>query len=507
MQSIQVINGVCRVNEPIVIIGGGVGGLSAAIHLQAAGRQVLVLEKNSNFGGKLGELHSGGYRWDTGPSVLTMRAVFNQLFHSAGRDPGEYFNLSLVEPLTRYFFPDGTVLDFSRDIEKTVAEIESSNLGDRDGYRAFLKYADGLFRVLLPIFIQSEPPSLRSLYQTSPLDPFRLDALRTMQQAIDRYVQSSHLRQILGRFATYVGASPFLAPATLNVITHVELNQGVWYPEGGMYRLSDALVKCASDLGVELRPRQAVEQILVEAGRVKGVRLHGGRQISANVIVSNVDARLLYGSLLDEDPGGKRFAQRIVRQESSSSGFLMLLGIKRSHTSLSHHNVLFSPDYRLEFNQIFQQGIPPTDPTIYVAITSKSTISDAPDGNENWFVMVNVPSIGPGWSWDENQKNYRDLVLQKLAERGYALGGYVEEEHIITPLDLERNTGSWGGALYGTSSNNRFAAFRRPHNRARYPQGLYLAGGTTHPGGGVPLSALSGGVASKMILSDLSEKH
>jgi phytoene desaturase len=388
-------------------------------------------------------------------------------------------------------------------VTKTLTQLELMHPGDGEGYQEFLEYADRLFRVLLPIFIQGEPPSFRRILRASRLNPFRFDGLRSMQRAINSFVESPYLRQVLGRFATYVGASPFLAPATLNVIAHVELNQGIWYPLGGMYRLAEALAQCASDIGVDLRAEHCVEQILLDSGRVTGVQLENGDQIQSKVVVANVDARSVYQNLLAGDPNLIRCTRKITQEELSSSGFIMLLGIKGRHQKLAHHNVFFSPDYRLEFRQIFKEGIPPTDPTIYVAITSKKNASDAPIGSENWFVMVNVPAETGAWDWTKNSKGYRELLITKIAERGFDIEQDLEEEHIVTPVELAKNTGAWKGALYGASSNDRFAAFRRPHNRASYPHGLYLAGGTVHPGGGVPLAVLSAGVASRLILSDL----
>ncbi len=215
------------VARPVVVIGGGIGGLSAAIRLRAAGKSVLILEKNAQLGGKMGELRDGKFRWDTGPSVITMRSVFEDLFAAAGRRMEDYFILNPVEPLTRYFFPDGTVLDASQNLHRMLAEIQQIDLEDAVGYQAFLSYAARLNRIVSPVFIYDQPPRLASFRKVAPLDALRVDGLRSMDQAIKGFVRSPHLRQLLGRFATYVGASPFQAPATLNVIADVELNQGV----------------------------------------------------------------------------------------------------------------------------------------------------------------------------------------------------------------------------------------------------------------------------------------
>ncbi|GAB4530919.1 MAG: phytoene desaturase family protein [Anaerolineae bacterium] len=493
-------------SDPIVIIGAGIGGLSAAIHLAAAGRQVLILEQNQAPGGKMGEIHASGYRWDTGPSVITMRHVFEELFAAAGRDLADYLTLKPVEPLTRYFYPDGTVFDASRDLPRSLAQIHAIDERDVEGYLRFLAYAARLHRIVGPVFIYDRPPRLDSLFKVSPGDALHVDGLRTMSQAINGFVRSPHLRQLLGRFATYVGASPYQAPATLNVIAHVELNQGVWYPQGGIYRIAHVLARLAGELGVELCTGCAVRAIQVERGRVRGVRLEDGDFIPAQAVVANVDVATVYEKLLPAPAVSRRRLERLSNAEPSCSGFILLLGVRGSHPELAHHNIFFSSDYPREFREIFEQGLPPTQPTVYLAITAKATPGDAPPGCENWFVLVNAPALGRDpagrWDWEREAQGYRDRVLAELAARGFDVRGRIEAERILTPLDIERLTGARRGALYGASSNQRWAAFRRPHNRAPDARGLYFAGGTAHPGGGVPMVTLSGKVASQLLLED-----
>jgi phytoene desaturase len=488
--------------DPIFVIGAGIGGLSAAVRLATAGRQVVILEGTRQLGGKMGEIRAGGYRWDTGPSVITLRHVLDDLFAVAGRDMADYLNLRPVEPLTRYFYPDGTVLDLSRDLAHTLAQIQEIKARDVEGYLKFLAYAARLYRITSPVFIYDQPPRLSSLLQVSPLDAMRIDGFRTMSQAINRFVRSPHLRQLLGRFATYVGASPYLAPGTLNVIAHVELNQGVWYPEGGVYQIARALGRLAEELGVETRLACQVQTIKVGEGQVRGVTLDDGTYLPAPAVVANVDVATVYEKLLPDTAVSQRRVERLRTTEPSCSGFILLLGVRATHPALAHHNIFFSSDYRREFEEIFEQGVPPREPTIYVAITSKATPDDAPDDCENWFVLVNAPALGPAWDWGDRAFAYRQLVLDQLAARGFDVRKRIEVEKIITPVDLERLTGARRGALYGASSNSRWAAFRRPHNRAPDVKGLYFVGGTTHPGGGVPMVTLSGKVASQLLLQD-----
>jgi phytoene desaturase len=469
--------------------------LAAAARLQAQGFDVTLLEQNAQLGGKMGQIEAEGYRWDTGPSVITMRHVFEDLFEAVGRKMADYVTLLPVEPLTRYFWRDGTLLDASRDIAKMARQIRRIDERDVEGYLAFLSYAARLHRIVGPVFIYDKPPRLASFLKVAPWDAVRVDGLRTMHQAASSFVRSRYLRQLLGRFATYVGASPYQAPATLNVIGHVEMTEGVYYPRGGIYTIAEGLGRLATELGVTVRVEAPVARICTEGGRVTGVQLASGEALTADAVIANVDVNTVYEGLLPN-------AEAPPAREPSCSGFILMLGVEGTHPDLAHHNVLFSDDYRAEFREIFSEGVPPDDPTIYVAITSKTDADHAPPGCENWFVLVNAPPLGDAFDWGAHAGAYQDLVLRRLAEWGYDIRDKIRVERMLTPVDIERLTGARLGALYGASSNNRWAAFRRPNNRAPDIEGLYFAGGTTHPGGGVPMVTLSGKVAAEMIMSD-----
>ncbi len=487
---------------PVVVIGAGIGGLSAAVHLAAGGRRVLVLEQNATVGGKMSEQIDAGFRWDSGPSVITMRHVFTELFAAAGRRLDDYLDLLPVEPLTRYRWRDGTTLDASRDPERMAAQIAAVAPQDVAGYRAYLAYAARIRRVTGPKFIDHDPPTFGQLARTPLLDALAVDPLRTMDGAVRRFVRSPYLRQMLDRFATYVGASPFLAPATLNVIADVELSGGVFYPRGGVYALARAYERLARELGVEIRTGCPVERIALRDGAACAVMLADGARVEAQAVVANVDVATVYERLLPREPALIRRADRLRRMEPSCSGFALMLGVEGEHPQLAHHNLFFSDDYRREFEAIFRRGVPPDDPTIYLAITSKTDADHAPPGCENWFVLVNAPPLGARFDWSSGADAYRDRVLATLAAFGLDVRDCIRVEHRLTPLDLERRTGARRGALYGASSNDRWSAFRRPHNRAPDVRGLYFCGGTAHPGGGVPMVTLSGRAAARMVLAD-----
>lgn len=491
----------------IIVIGAGVGGLSAAIRLAAAGRRVLVLERNPAVGGKMAEWTEGGFRWDTGPSVVTMRPVLEELFAAAGRRLDSYLDLLPVEPLTRYFYPDGARLDISRYLSRTLEQIASFSPRDVEGYLSFLAYAARLNRLTSPVFTFGPPPSPASLANISPFDALRvgLASLQNLDAAIRARVRSPRLRQLLGRFATYVGSSPYQASAALSVIAHVELNEGVWYPRGGVYAIARALEKLASGLGVEIRTNTEIMSIARSQDRrglyhATGVVLKNGEHLAAETVIANLDVATVYEKLLPSAPRFQRRLAQLERMQPSCSGFVLLLGVEGEHPELAHHNIFFSSDYRREFRQIFRQGIPPDDPTIYVAITSKTDAGHAPAGCENWFVLVNAPAADGRFDWAAHKEEYAELILRRLAERGLDVRGRLRVRNVAAPPDLETMNGARRGALYGVSFNDRLAPFKRPGNRCREVEGLYFVGGTTHPGGGVPMVMLSGKVAAEMIL-------
>jgi phytoene desaturase len=341
----------------------------------------------------------------------------------------------------------------------------------------------------------SNPVDLLSRMK-SPRDLRTIDAMRSLNNAARALFDEPRLQQWLGRYATYSGSTPRRAPATLSCIPHVEAEHGCWYPMGGLGALCDALVRVAGKVGVDIQPSSDVERINEDGTSVTGIRLVDGSLIAADVVIANTDAEHLYADLLPNDAA----LRRVRRADRSTSGFAMCLGVSGATpavdgTPLGHHNVFFSNNAAQEFRQI-EAGQLADDPTIYVCISSFTDASQAPDGDENWFILVNTP---PGA--EVNTEDYRDLVLRRLGEHGVDLTGRISFAARITPLDIERLYRSPGGAIYGSSSNGKRAAFTRPANRGAR-QGLYLVGGSSHPGGGLPLVATSARIVTEMIDQD-----
>lgn len=488
-------------SKHICVVGAGIGGLSAAIRLAKAGHSVTVFDQLDRPGGKMGEVIAdtplGRFRFDTGPSVITLRPVFERLWRDAGCDLAEDVTLLPLAPITRYFWPDGLTLDADADEAVMLERIRAFAPRDVDGYRRFMRYVAGLHDVVGGPFLYRAQPGLRDLLRLPLGDVFRIDALRSMSAAIRGYVRDPHLIQLLERFATYNGSSPYQAPATLNVIAHVEMALGAWYPKGGVFTLARAFERLALRLGVEVRYGARVAEIETRAGRAIGLRLASGEVAPADAVVCNADITAARRELL---PG----AGRLPGLEPSCSGFALLLGAPVESPRLAHHNIFFSRDYRAEFDAIFRRRVPPEDPTLYACITSKTDPGHAPAGAENWFVLVNAPYVSMAFDWAREGGDYAALVLDQLRARvpGAARLSPVFEQR-LTPATLDALYGGNRGAIYGFSSNTRVAAFARPGNRARDIRGLYFAGGSVHPGGGVPLVALSGIAAAQCVAEDL----
>jgi phytoene desaturase len=507
----------------IAVIGAGMGGLAAAIRLAVAGHEVEIFEKNERAGGKLNLLEQDGFRWDTGPSLITMPFVYRQLFESAGRKLEDYVSLIPIEPVCRYFYPDGSRFDASDSTGKMIAEIERFNPADVQAYFRFMAYSRRLYDLTADVFLFKGINSWRDLSGLKPQTTFQLDPFRTVHQAVQSYFKDPRLVQLFDRYATYNGSSPFKAPATLNIIPHVELGMGGWYIQGGLYELARAYAQLAQEVGVKIHtgPDCGVAQILLKNNRACGLRLTSGAEIPADLIVTNTDVTYTYQHLLgiSNEVSGVRYQMSGIRKaissfilhpssfslEPSCSGFVLFLGVNRQYSQLAHHNIMFSRDYKAEFDMIFKQRQPPTDPTIYICWTGHTDPQHAPPGKSNLFVLVNAPYISKEFDWEADgaAQRYRDLIVKRMEEFGLEnLSQSIESEAIMTPLDLARRYHADRGAIYGTSSNSRFSAFLRPPNRSRRYKGLYFVGGSSHPGGGVPLVTLSAKIVSDLIAED-----
>ncbi len=490
----------------VLVIGGGVGGLAAAVVLAGRGKRVHLLEAGDALGGKLGTASHDGVVFDTGPSILTVPEAFRRVFAAADVRLEDALTLRRLDPSFRYRFPGGPVVDFHDSLEGTLASVRDT-LGAQaaDELRAFAAHAEALWDRTAPVFVFGPAPApdvLRRMPPSQLLDVFRIDATRTMWRAIEDRVKTPELRAILQRYATYNGSDARRAPGTLNCIAHVELGLGGYGVEGGMARLVEALAKVARDRGAVLETNARVTRVMTRGRRlgiareVTGVELADGRRLEARAVVSNAETRHLFDALLPKPP---REARR-RRGEPSTSGWNAIVRAAPTEARAAH-NVLFPARYRGEFEDLFDRGQPPAEPTVYACDQRLAHGRTGwPDGRAPLFLMVNAPAV-------EHTRGAIDwpALRDKALRRARDVGLVGENDEVVwerRPEDLARRFPGSSGSLYGSSSSHPLSAFLRPPNRIASVPGLYVASGTAHPGGGVPLCAMSGYQAAQAVLAD-----
>ena len=504
----------------IVVVGAGLGGLAAAARLAAGGHWVTVCEQAPRVGGKLGVLARDGFVFDTGPSLLTLPAVYRDLFLATGGPLEAELALEPVDPVCSYRFADGSRLTMPNASRTRMAQAwdDLAGPGAGDDWTAFLGRAGAIWDATRQTFLSSPLAGGRTLLaQARRVRDLRTVApWRSLRDLGRRYLRSPYQRTVLDRYATYTGSDPRRAPAALATVPYVEQTFGAWYVPGGLRRLADAVLARAVERGAVVRVGAPVTEILLEGERrAAGVRLADGERLPADVVVANADAAAVYRDLLPRAVGAGPL-RALRRGQPSLSGFVLMLALRGRTPGLAHHTVLFPGDYDDEFDSVFGTGThrdggprPVPDPTVYVSAPDDRALR--PDANcEAWFVLVNAPrqvrageeeaTGGRGVEWDAAglRSTYADRVLAVMAQRGLDVRDRVLWREIRTPADLERDTGSVGGSIYGTSSNGVRAAFVRPANRSPVP-GLFLVGGSSHPGGGLPLVGLSAGIVADLV--------
>ena len=491
----------------ISVIGAGIGGMSAAARLAKQGHQVTVFENSDQSGGKCRTEWFGDYAFDTGPSLLTLPAVFRDLFLKTGKRIEHVLDISPVDPAFNYNFADGSKVTFPNlSNPKTYQEIEKSfGISASNSWRQIIERSEKMWEASRDSFIESELTSIWPLLlrrnlinQINQISPFT--SLRSLSEKLNL---DPHLKMIIDRYATYTGSDPRSAPAVLLTIAFVESTFGAWHIKGGIGQLSVALEQRCRDLGVDFQFKSLVTKILVERNKVEGVVLSDGKIIKSDLVVSNSDAEYTFNSLIGNEVSSARGERRKLKSATKSlAGFSLLLGLDNSKSKpvdVEHHNVYFPENYDLEFDQIFTQKIPVTDPTIYLCAPKDSSMVKGAD-KEAWFVLVNAPRHEPelGWDWKDGGQEYAQKIISKMDDLGLNVTNRLDFMEYRTPADLENYAMAPGGSIYGTSSNSPVSAFLRARNRSKV-KGLFCVGGSAHPGGGLPLVGISAEIVAKAI--------
>ncbi len=472
------------------IIGSGIGGLATSIRLAAKGYKVSVFEQAGRTGGKISQIQHQGFRFDRGPSLLTLPHLIDELFALCGENPVGHFNYSRLDLSCKYFWEDGTIITAWQDDEKFANEVSSRCDVKPVQLAGFFRKSKQLYELTAESFlfnsIHKASNYMSKKFIKTIMNSYRLDSFVTMHNRNKSWFRDYRIVQLFDRYATYNGSDPYRTPATLNIIAHLEHTEGTWFPDKGMYDIAASLTKLAKRMGVKFHMDTRVSEVIHSGGTVKGIRIEK-EFIPALVVVNNADARLLYTDLI---PSAK-MPGKLKRSERSTSALIFYWGIKTREPRLQLHNIFFSNNYREEFRHLFGTHTISDDPTVYIYISSKAVPGDAPEGSDNWYVMINAP-VNVGQNWDELKAEARKNIVAKINRiLGTDIQKEIVFEKVADPVTIEKETGSFGGSLYGTSSNSMFAAFNRHPNFRKRFQNLYFAGGSVHPGGGIPLCLAS----------------
>lgn len=486
----------------IVVIGAGMGGLSAAARLQAFGHKVTVFERGKTYGGKLARYEKDGFVFDLGPSLFTIPSIYRDLFDRTGKPLDDTISIVAPESAFRYQFADGKVIYLPAADPGSVAVALGAALGPdaQQEWLQLIKRGSLAWQLTRTPILESPLTGLSDLIKLAkrPKDIWTIKPWQTLRGVGRKLFTDKELQYILDRYATYTGSDPRKTPAALVTIPYVEQVFGAWHITGGITKLADAVYQRCVDLGVEFKFETQVDEIQTKDDSVTGVKFNN-TILAADYVIANCDASLLYSKLL-KHPLTKKQARKLSRTTPSLAGFILLLAVSGKTEGIAHHNIWFPEDYDQEFNSIFgKTPRPVADPTIYACVPDDDQMRPNKDC-ESWFILVNAPRHSEKLNWDNPKlrEEYAELIINKLESRGVAIKDRIIWQETLTPADLERRYAAPGGSIYGSSSNGALAAFLRPSNIGPVA-GLYLVGGSSHPGGGLPLVGLSARIVAQLI--------
>ncbi|MGM0751112.1 MAG: phytoene desaturase family protein [Bacillota bacterium] len=482
--------------KDIIIIGGGLGGLSAGISLQSKGYNVTILEENLHPGGKMMPVEIEGYSFDFGPNTITMPEVFQSVINDAGGDSSEYFQFERLVRHTKNVFHNGRILYQSADPQEMMTELEKLDPYGAVHYKEYLREVEkvyilaqrGFFYRVFGSWKDYLAPQLS--YSFLKVRPFE-----KMDHFHRRFFQDEDVLKVFNRYATYIGSSPFECPATFALIGHLEMKEGVYYTKGGNPKIAKGFYRFFKELGGKVHLGKRVKEILVEEKRAVGVVTEDGETVTAHDVIVNGDFITATKNLIKEKDRPSHPDRKLDSYEPSISAFVILAGLRSYQDSVHHHQVYFTEDYQKEFSEIFMKKELPSDPTIYIS-HSAATDPDITKGS-NLFILVNAPAVEVT---DEQAEVYKEKIYQKLVEKGLPIRDSLEVERVYTPNAIKQKFSAYKGSLYGLASHRMTEAFLRPSNVSKDIDHLFYVGGTTHPGGGSPMVTISGRNVANYIL-------
>ncbi len=500
--------------ERVIVIGAGVGGLAAAVRLQNAGYQVALYEKEPQVGGKMNRICEKGFTFDVGPTIVMMPELYREVFEACGRDPEDYVPMRKVEPLMEIAFGPDERMRLSNDLSDLTAGLEAVSEEDAQGYFEYLALLYKRFRIAKDNFLERSFRSPFDFYNPKSLVAgVRLHTLGDAYSSVARYVHDDRLRKALAFQTLYIGISPYEGPSLYMIIPMIELIYGVWFMQGGMYAMAEALERLFRELGGEVRTSQPVERIVVEEGRACGVVVDG-RMVSADAVVCDADFPYAMKVLVDDArTRGKYTDGKIDGMDYSCSCFVLYLGLDKRYPVESMHSIRFASDFERNIADLFDDARFPEDPSFYCYAPSLMDPSLAPEGCQTLYVLAPVPPLsadGSGPTWGEDDvAAYRDRVLSLVeSETPYTdVRDHIVCERVYTPLDFAERFNAYHGATFGLRPTLLQSNYWRPHNKAAGCERLYFCGSSTHPGAGVPIVLLSAKLAAQELMRDDREER
>ena len=489
-----------RPKKRVAVIGAGMGGLAAAIRLAAKGFEVEVFEKNAQVGGRVGRLEADGFSFDTGPSLLLMTDTYRELFSSAGQDLDDYVNLVPLDANYRVTFGDGDALTIRRTLPELVKELERIEPGVTPNFYRFLEDASHKYRLGRSEFVERDFEGAGDFFGLRNLRLLlKTKAVNNYYRRVSKYFASDKLRQAFSLQTMYLGLSPFEAPAVYSLLPYTELAEdGLWFPEGGMYSLIEAMERIAIELGVRFHMNSPVERVVVTKGRARGVSVNDG-EIEADAVLANADLPYVYHELLGGDADGDFRLRKRDKLEYTASAFMLYLGVDGKLGNMVHHNFYLSGRYRDNFESIFRDHTLPDDPSFYAVVPTKTEPRMAPDGMESLFVLVPVPHLGPNVDWERDADAFKERVYRLLARRCGLDRGRVVYEKVRTPLDWRDEYNLEEGAAFGIGHGILQVGYFRPPMVSKTVEGMYFVGASTRPGTGVPLVTIGARLVAERI--------